>query len=52
MGWAAVRSSLVAPLFRCEWAMDHGVIDRRIEHALHAASQERYPHALAAHYAT
>ena len=52
IGWAAIRSSLAAPLFRCEWGDASWRHDRRIKHALHAASQERYPHALAAHYVT
>jgi hypothetical protein len=52
--WVGQRSAAASPrrFSVANGAMDHGVIDRRIEHALHAASQERYPHALAAHYAT
>jgi hypothetical protein len=52
--WVGQRSAAASPrrFSVANGAMYHGVIDRRIEHALRAVSQERYQHALAAHYAT
>jgi hypothetical protein len=52
IGWAGSAAASPRRFSVANGAMHHGVIDRRIKHALHAASQERYPHALAAHYAT